>query len=228
MIPKVIIATFLICLRAFCKELRISLTLSDQISTAGAAGFEHFVINDVDFLGVANFWNGISNDMSASSQIFSWSFTEEAFNQFDSFVTYGAHGMDVFPIALKNVTYHVMVIPNYYECEKNNSKKCPSTIIKVWNEKKKGFENLVNLTASGPAQSDHFQIGSDFYIAIAENFSSRISIYRFQMKQSELQSSVSKLFELEMVRYMLALSWCIYNFMTFRPSNTQIFSKTLY
>ena len=167
---------------------KINLYESAHLSTSGNAGFEFFTINDEHFIASANFWNGISSDMSAYSTI-SKVIIDPISNllkltEKQRILTKGAHGVDVFSenddINDKNRRIFLS-IPNYYYCGSDrgpSNNLCNSTMIYIFDNTLNTFTLYQTLSTSGPAQTDHFIHDSSVYILVGENFNNEVCIYR--------------------------------------------------
>lgn len=156
-----------------------------HVSTRGAAGFEAFVVTSPSgvnstFLAVANFWDGVSGDMSAVSDIYRVDEGDGAslsLTLVDSFTTQGAHGFDAF--AVRDRTF--LVVPGYYACGSTRGPAtgpCASTAVLEHGVDGR-FGVFQTLLTSGPAQTDHLvtRDGTAFVI-VGENFRDAVCLYR--------------------------------------------------
>jgi hypothetical protein len=150
-----------------------------DLNSVGCAGIEQFAINNVSFLAIANFWDGLSSDMSAMSTLHQLSSAPDSSLEtryIHGFNTKGAHGMDYFTHDEK----HFLVVPNYYGCEHGNQRAvdCQSTMVYLWHPESSRFEFFQHIATAGSAQTDHFLFHDDQYLVVAENFAGIISVHQ--------------------------------------------------
>jgi hypothetical protein len=158
-----------------------------DIPTEGNAGFEYFTKDDKHYLLSANFWDGISKDMSATSHLIQLhieidSNRIESYDIKQSYNAKGAHGVDYFTIGSNSF----MIIPSYYGCNQHDSQlECFSTIIYIYNDNTNQFDVHQQIFSSGPSQTDHYETSiGEYYIVIAENFANKVTIMK--MNQNNL------------------------------------------
>ena len=165
----------------------VSISQIATIRTHGNAGFEFFSIDSIPYLAIANFWDGSDRSMGAFSEVISLHNNQQQsvmnYSKIMEIRTQGAHGADYFetPLITDSSTPKVrrfLVFPNYYGCEEKNV-PCKATTILVWNEETNQFDFFQSLRSDGPSQSDHFSIFNVQYLVLAENFSGKVSIYRY-------------------------------------------------
>ena len=159
-------------------HLQIKLTAVASIQTQGNAGWESFRINNSDYLSVANFWNGYSQDMSATSTVYNLSKlnnTLELIKIFE-FPSRGGHSVDFFEISESS---KYLVTTNYYQCIPESDVPCDSITIYKWNENLQTFNLFQYLKSKGPSQTDHFYFNNKHYIVVADNFANEIIIFIF-------------------------------------------------
>jgi len=152
-----------------------------RIPTAGCNGLEFFSTSGVDYVVAANFWDGKSPDMSAMSALFRLSVDNSSTRihaeMIQGFPTKGAHGADFFT----HGDYNMLAIPSYYGCQQEEA-ECYSTVLYLWDQVRGKFVVFQQFKTSGPSQTDHLveEDGGAVFLFIAENFSSRLSVYRFE------------------------------------------------
>lgn len=153
-----------------------------RLPTEGCNGLEFFTINQVDYLVAANFWDGKSAEMSANSALFRLSLVNNSRNIqteiIQQFSTKGAHGADYFV----HGDYNMLSIPSYYGCQQDEA-GCYSTVLYLWDHVRSKFVVFQQFKTAGPSQTDHLVEEGDggaVFFFVAENFSSRLSVYRFE------------------------------------------------
>jgi hypothetical protein len=154
-----------------------------RLPTEGCNGLEFFTINQVDYLVAANFWDGKSAEMSANSALFRLSLVNNSRNIqteiIQQFSTKGAHGADYFV----HGDYNMLSIPSYYGCQQQDDAGCYSTVLYLWDHVRSKFVVFQQFKTAGPSQTDHLVEegnGGAVFFFVAENFSSRLSVYRFE------------------------------------------------
>ena len=148
--------------------------------TYGAAGAEYFSIDNVSYMAVANFWDGVDPTMGAFSRVYEVIFDAAdtiSFRLVQQFLSHGAHGVDFFSINLHHEMFHLLVIPNYYACDRNQP-TCISTKVYQWNRDTSMFIEAFGLPGAGASQTDHFTYLDFTYLVVVENFQSQMSVYK--------------------------------------------------
>jgi hypothetical protein len=163
----------------------IHIELENEIQTFGAAGFEYFNLgNNNHFLVCANFWDGIDDKMGSKNSVHKIidsndiPGTKLSFPIIQRLHGRGSHGADLFKI----IDSSCLVIPNYYQCDRN--KICNATKLYLWNNDIQKFDYITSILSSVPGQTDNFMFNGDYYIIIAENFISKLSIYKIYMNSN--------------------------------------------
>ena len=177
------------------------LKLVASVETAGNAGFEAFHLPSADgngedvYLAAANFWDGVSRDMSAESAVFKVAVDASAadsiaLERVQTMRTKGAHGWDFFETAHHD---QMLVVPNYYGCGSQRgpaTMDCKSTSVYRWNTGKRKFVRSQRLMTAGPGQTDHFLVGGDTYLVVGENFDNKVTIWKdVRRKSARLKNS---------------------------------------
>ena len=155
-----------------------------KVPSYGNAGFEFFSIDYQNYIVAANFWDGLSSDMSAMSTvhklIYSIDSQSYSISTVQELASHGAHGVDYF-ITQSNES--LLVIPSYYGCGSNrreiiNRQDCYSTRLHRWNAARDRFDLWQELSTGGPSQTTHFRWGGRQFVAVAENMLDRVAIFQ--------------------------------------------------
>ena len=169
-----------------------------SIITLGGAGFEAFRIDGETFLASANFWDGVSGDMSAYSSVHAVRQGVDddlTFPLVQKMMTYGAHGADHFVVnfyadSQDTQLMDILVVPSYYGCNRGDS--CPSTHVYYnWDKILRQFTSVLMLNTSGPSQSDHFSRHGDFFLVISENFVSALTVFQLAVNSENNDVSLT-------------------------------------
>ncbi len=177
-----------------------------NIATSGAHDIEHFEIGTDHYLGVVNFYDGSTHKLN--SKIYKWNAGTSTFNFFQNIATSGAHNIEYFTIGSNNY----LGISNSYN---DSTYKVNSKIYK-WNSGTSKFDFFQNIATSGAHDIEHFEIGSDYYLGVANayndstrNINSKIykwnsgtSTFDFYQDIATHYSRVFKHFEIDSDHYL--------------------------
>ena len=161
--------------RAECKVLALAMlaaitpttaveSLFSKAATAetrGAAGWEHFVIDGIDFLAVANFFTsgpGRQPSMTTDSVVYKATTADGGklhLSQVEGFRTTGAHGV----CHLEATGQHYLAVPNYYGHD---------TLILRYNRSAGRFAEMQRVKSDGGGGVKAFSVGGRHFLAIAE------------------------------------------------------------
>eukprot|EP00759_Apiculatamorpha_spiralis_P033057 PhF_6_TR3424/c0_g1_i2/m.4965 len=200
-----VLLVFVVLMKSHISEGKEIITLLPitTLKTHGSAGTEFFqTANGMKYLAAANFWDGMSQDMSAYSKLYRIIIDQQGeqprFTDVQSFDSKGAHGVDFFSFFSPSTSgegggvdggrmVELLVIPGYYYCgsERGSAKgKCRSTHVYQYNNLTNVFVKFQNLKTSGPAQTDHFFSGPHRnvpYLVVGENFNDEVCLYKWTL-----------------------------------------------
>ena len=172
--------------------LLAALQVAARVSTLGCAGFAYFTTpSGASYLGAANFWDGVSPDMSASSVLYSVAPAAAGTNgslalaEVQRFPTQGAHGLDFFTTV--DAQHSFLVIPNYYGCgEARGPAQGPCASTAVYRLAPPGSPDVFvphqRLLTAGPAQTGHLLLSSGAaLLLVGENFADQVCTYALQL-----------------------------------------------
>ncbi len=129
------------------------------IVTNGAAyDWEFFTIGSDSYLAVANFTSNIG------SEIYQWNESDSKFVEFQSIPTSGAVDWEFFTI--DSGSY--LAVANNFD-DTTPTRKINSQIYQ-WNESDSKFVGIQSILTNGAFDWEFFTIGSDSYLAVANNF----------------------------------------------------------
>jgi hypothetical protein len=130
------------------------------VQTRGAAGWEHFVIDGVDFLAVANFFTsapGRQPSMTTDSAVYTATTdgVQLQLTEVQRFRTTGAHGV----AHLESGGRHYLAVPNYYGGD---------AVILRWDTAARRFTELQRVKCDGGGGVEAMDVGGRPMLAFAE------------------------------------------------------------
>lgn len=130
------------------------------VQTRGAAGWEHFVIDGVDFLAVANFFTsapGRQPSMTTDSAVYTATTdgVQLQLTEVQRFRTTGAHGV----AHLESGGQHYLAVPNYYGGD---------AVILRWDTAARRFTELQRVKCDGGGGVEAMAVGGRPMLAFAE------------------------------------------------------------
>eukprot|EP00043_Microstomoeca_roanoka_P019077 m.209073 g.209073 ORF g.209073 m.209073 type:complete len:244 (+) comp16936_c0_seq5:421-1152(+) len=133
--------------------------IPQTIATKGAADWEHFVIDGVDYLAVASFHN--DDTFEVESEIFKWNSTVMEFVPFQSIPTKGARDWEHF--VMDDV--HYLAVANV----RNDSTRKVQSEIFTWDTTLMQFVPVQIFSTTGARDCVHFVVNDVHYLAVASN-----------------------------------------------------------
>uniref|UniRef100_F6ZSI5 Thrombospondin-like N-terminal domain-containing protein n=1 Tax=Ciona intestinalis TaxID=7719 RepID=F6ZSI5_CIOIN len=131
-----------------------------DIATETARHFEFFTIESEQFLAVAN--HEVGNSPTAVSAIYRWNHKRRRFVPHQFIRTFAARNWESFQVDGK----FYLVVANYAG---DNGQKETSWVY-MWNPDHRAFIKYQALQTIGAYDVEHFQIGADHYLAVANSF----------------------------------------------------------
>ncbi len=134
-----------------------------SIPTDRAANWEHFVIDGNHYLAVANYYNGSTGNIN--SKIYKWNSGPNQFEVHQEIATSRATDWEYFSIG----SDHFLVVANFYD----GSNYATDSKIYKWDGTLGKFDDtnvFQTIATKGAKAWDHFTIGSDHYLAVANYF----------------------------------------------------------
>ena len=143
--------------------------LNQTLSTHGAYGIEHFKIDDVHYMAIANRYDG---GYKKKSVIYKWG--KEKFEEFQSISTNGASGLKFFTIEGE----HFLAVSEYHD----GSTYSIDSFVYKWKQGK--FVKFQNTPTDGATACDSTVIANETFLVYANNYHSQ--------KKYNTESSVYK------------------------------------
>ena len=125
------------------------------LSTHGASGIEHFVIDKVHYMAIANFYDG---GFKQNSVIYKWS--GDQFEQLQVISTNGASGFKFFTIEGE----HYLAVSEYHDGSANSI----DSFVYKW--KKERFVKYQNIPTDGARACDSIVIANETYLVYANYY----------------------------------------------------------
>jgi len=157
-----------------------------NIATNGSYNWKHFTIGSDDYLAVANYTNGSSHNID--SKIYKWN--GSSFVEYQLIGTNSGRDFEFFTIGTDNY----IAVANLY----NGSSYTINSYIYKWNTSTNKFDTATpyqSILTTGAIDWEHFTIGTDHYLAVANfassgtNYSVNSKIYKWNGSQFvEIQS----------------------------------------
>eukprot|EP00438_Fugacium_kawagutii_P016462 Skav211455 [mRNA] locus=scaffold379:130542:131870:- [translate_table: standard] len=139
-----------------------SFEVQQNIPTSGAHGLAAFIIADVQYLAVANYYDSDVASHNIASKIYQWNASSGSFEVLQNIQTSGAHGWADFTMA--DVQY--LAVANYFD---GTSYSIDSKVYK-WNAQNSSFELLQRIGTSGARSWTAFSMADVHYLAVANHF----------------------------------------------------------
>ena len=140
-----------------------------EIDTFGAISWKHFVIEDVDFLAVANHFDSIDDSYSLKSVVYKYNAVEEVFDVFQEIDTIGAIDWEHFHIG---DTDFLAVANSKY----NSSSTIVDSVVDRYNNDTSAFESMQEFSADGAADWEFFVIGDLNLLALSSAASTTVML----------------------------------------------------
>ncbi|XP_078346098.1 uncharacterized protein LOC144631525 [Oculina patagonica] len=128
---------------------------NQTLSTHGAYGIEHFVIDKVHYMAIANHYDG---GYKLNSVVYKWS--GDQFVQFQLISTNGASGFNFFTIKGE----HYLAVSEYHD----GSTQSIDSFVYKW--KKGRFVKYQNIPTNGAMACDSIEIANETYLVYANHY----------------------------------------------------------
>ena len=144
--------------------------LNQSLSTHGAFGIEHFKIDDVHYMAIANQYD---SSYKQNSVIYKWG--KGKFEEFQSISTNGASGLKFFTIEGE----HYLAVAEYYD----GSTRSIDSFVYKWKQGK--FVKYQNIPTDGARACDSTVIANETYLVYANSYhpqkkhSTESSVYKW-------------------------------------------------